>query len=99
MNIINVVKGAAKNVLQIHSFWIIWCPLVLFRYYLGFFADLGALGNYPGSPFLPSESDMLLESPDQDINNGKCLYTYIYTYICITFSLLDVLTYNYFGEQ
>ncbi|XP_028791082.1 uncharacterized protein LOC114746973 [Neltuma alba] len=31
--------------------------------------DLGALGNYPGSPFLPSDSDMLLESPDQDINN------------------------------
>ncbi|XP_058743881.1 uncharacterized protein LOC131616539 isoform X1 [Vicia villosa] len=28
-------------------------------------ADLGALGNYPGSPFLPSDSDMLLESPDQ----------------------------------
>lgn len=27
--------------------------------------DLGALGNYPGSPFLPSDSDMLLESPDQ----------------------------------
>ncbi|XP_027335956.1 uncharacterized protein LOC113849910 isoform X1 [Abrus precatorius] len=27
--------------------------------------DLGALGNYPGSPFLPSDSDILLESPDQ----------------------------------
>lgn len=37
-------------------------------------ADLGALGNYPGSPFLPSDSDMLLESPDQqDIGNGNCL--------------------------
>ncbi|KAK4266985.1 hypothetical protein QN277_023835 [Acacia crassicarpa] len=32
--------------------------------------DLGALGNYPGSPFLPSDSEMLLESPDQqDIGN------------------------------
>lgn len=28
--------------------------------------DLGALGNYPGSPFLPSDSDILLDSPDQD---------------------------------
>ncbi|XP_022895801.1 uncharacterized protein LOC111409920 isoform X2 [Olea europaea var. sylvestris] len=28
--------------------------------------DLGALGNYPGSPFLPSDSDILLESPEQD---------------------------------
>ncbi|MED6146870.1 hypothetical protein PIB30_038730 [Stylosanthes scabra] len=27
--------------------------------------DLGALGNYPGSPFLASDSDILLESPDQ----------------------------------
>ncbi|KAI4355220.1 hypothetical protein L6164_004011 [Bauhinia variegata] len=27
--------------------------------------DLGVLGNYPGSPFLPSDSDILLESPDQ----------------------------------
>lgn len=29
-------------------------------------ADLGALGNYPGSPFLPSDSDILLDSPEQD---------------------------------
>ncbi|KAL5572091.1 hypothetical protein UlMin_021688 [Ulmus minor] len=29
--------------------------------------DLGALGNYPGSPFLPSDSDILLESPEEDI--------------------------------
>ncbi|KAH6833850.1 helicase with zinc finger protein [Perilla frutescens var. hirtella] len=28
--------------------------------------DLGALGNYPGSPFLPSDSDILLDSPEQD---------------------------------
>eukprot|EP00262_Sarcandra_glabra_P017946 TRINITY_DN629_c0_g1_i1.p1 TRINITY_DN629_c0_g1~~TRINITY_DN629_c0_g1_i1.p1 ORF type:complete len:373 (-),score=59.90 TRINITY_DN629_c0_g1_i1:416-1534(-) len=28
--------------------------------------DLGALGNYTGSPYLPSESDILLGSPDQD---------------------------------
>ncbi|CAL0318056.1 unnamed protein product [Lupinus luteus] len=27
--------------------------------------DLGALGNYPSSPFLASDSDILLESPDQ----------------------------------
>lgn len=29
-------------------------------------ADLGALGNYPGSPFLPSDSDILLDSPEPD---------------------------------
>lgn len=28
--------------------------------------DLGPLGNYPGSPFLPSDSDILLDSPDQE---------------------------------
>ncbi|KAJ1413777.1 hypothetical protein SESBI_19269 [Sesbania bispinosa] len=32
--------------------------------------DLGALGNYPGSPFMQSDSDILLESSDQkDIGN------------------------------
>jgi hypothetical protein len=35
-------------------------------------ADLGALGNYPGSPFLPSDSEILLDSPEQeDIGNGN----------------------------
>lgn len=29
-------------------------------------ADLGPLGNYPGSPFLPSDSDILLDSPEQE---------------------------------
>ncbi|KZV56928.1 hypothetical protein F511_30420 [Dorcoceras hygrometricum] len=28
--------------------------------------DLGALGNYPGSPFLASDSDILLDSTEQD---------------------------------
>ncbi|KAI3449264.1 hypothetical protein Pfo_005929 [Paulownia fortunei] len=28
--------------------------------------DLGVLGNYPGSPFLPSDSDILLDSPEQE---------------------------------
>jgi len=31
-----------------------------------FCADLGPLGNYPGSPFLPSDSDILLDSPEQE---------------------------------
>ncbi|MFQ6635111.1 hypothetical protein Gotur_011116 [Gossypium turneri] len=32
--------------------------------------DLGALGNYPGSPFLPSDSEILLDSSEQeDIGN------------------------------
>lgn len=30
------------------------------------FSDLGALGNYPGSPFLHSDSDILLDSPEQE---------------------------------
>lgn len=30
------------------------------------YADLGPLGNYPGSPFLPSDSDILLDSPEQE---------------------------------
>ncbi|XP_077212610.1 uncharacterized protein LOC143847576 [Tasmannia lanceolata] len=28
--------------------------------------DLGSLGDYTGSPFLPSDSDMLLDSPEND---------------------------------
>ncbi|ONI25531.1 hypothetical protein PRUPE_2G308500 [Prunus persica] len=28
--------------------------------------DLGALGNYSGSPFLPPESDVVLDSPEQN---------------------------------
>lgn len=28
--------------------------------------DLGPLGNYPSSPFLPSDSDILLDSPEQE---------------------------------
>ncbi|XP_042981459.1 uncharacterized protein LOC122311117 isoform X1 [Carya illinoinensis] len=28
--------------------------------------NLGALGNYPGSPFLPSDSEILLDSPEQE---------------------------------
>ncbi|XP_073116519.1 uncharacterized protein [Elaeis guineensis] len=30
--------------------------------------DLGALGSYTGSPFLPSDSDILLDSPDKKIS-------------------------------
>lgn len=38
---------------------------------LQFGADLGPLGNYPGSPFLPSDSEILLDSPEQeDIGMG-----------------------------
>ncbi|RWW20746.1 hypothetical protein GW17_00015127, partial [Ensete ventricosum] len=34
--------------------------------------DLGVLGDYDGSPFLPSDSDILLNSPEQDdIGNLK----------------------------
>ncbi|KAL0547760.1 hypothetical protein IC582_012185 [Cucumis melo] len=28
--------------------------------------DLGPLGNYPGSPFLPSDSEILIDSPEQE---------------------------------
>ncbi|KAL0924014.1 hypothetical protein M5K25_004815 [Dendrobium thyrsiflorum] len=38
--------------------------------------DLGPLEDYTGSPFLPSDSDILLDSPEQDDidtnNNGPC---------------------------
>lgn len=33
---------------------------------LNIFADLGALGNCSGSPFFPSDSDILLDSPDKE---------------------------------
>jgi hypothetical protein len=33
---------------------------------LPFAADLDVLENYTGTPFLPSDSDILLDSPDQD---------------------------------
>lgn len=37
---------------------------------VGIVTDLGALGNYSGSPFLPSDSEILLDSPEQeDIGN------------------------------
>ncbi|XP_074555949.1 uncharacterized protein LOC141811794 [Curcuma longa] len=44
-------------------------------------ADLGVLGDYDGSPFMPSDSDILLDSPEQedmveeyfaDVVNGPC---------------------------
>lgn len=39
-----------------------------------YIADLGALGNYPGSPFLPSDSEILLDSPEQeDIGKSQTL--------------------------
>lgn len=34
-------------------------------------SDLEALENYTGTPFLPSDSDILLDSPDQD-DIGNC---------------------------
>ncbi|XP_020577308.1 uncharacterized protein LOC110022608 isoform X2 [Phalaenopsis equestris] len=34
--------------------------------------DLGPLGDYTGSPFLPSDSDILLDSPEQDDIVGTC---------------------------
>jgi hypothetical protein len=37
------------------------------------FTDLAALENYAGNPFLPSDSDLLLDSPDQeDIGDFQC---------------------------
>ncbi|XVF80223.1 hypothetical protein PTKIN_Ptkin15bG0053900 [Pterospermum kingtungense] len=33
---------------------------------LSILGDLGALGNYPGSPFLPSDSEILLDSSEQE---------------------------------
>lgn len=36
------------------------------KYLALFTADLDVLENYTGTPFLPSDSDILLDSPDQD---------------------------------
>lgn len=42
-------------------------------HYLSEFADLGALGNYPGSPFQESDPEILLDSPGQeDIGTNCC---------------------------
>ncbi|KAE8720875.1 Detected protein of confused Function [Hibiscus syriacus] len=41
--------------------------------------DLGALGNYPGSPFLPSDSEMLLDSSEQE--DIDLPYTRIYCHV------------------
>ena len=35
--------------------------------------DLEALENYAGTPFLPSDSDLLLDSPDHDDIGKICL--------------------------
>jgi hypothetical protein len=52
---------------------------------LELFADLGALGNYPGSPFLPSDSEILLDSPEnEDIGKGHCIF-YIIIFLLILF--------------
>jgi len=41
------------------------------KYLLLFPSDLEALENYTGTPFLHSDSDILLDSPDQD-DIGNC---------------------------
>ncbi|KAK8970303.1 hypothetical protein KSP40_PGU003096 [Platanthera guangdongensis] len=40
--------------------------------------DLGPLGNYPGSPFLPSDSDILLDSPEHDDIGISISFFYFY---------------------
>ncbi|KAK8282689.1 hypothetical protein V6Z12_D08G044100 [Gossypium hirsutum] len=40
------------------------------------FTDLGALGNYPGSPFLASDSEILLDSSEQE-DIGKVAECYL----------------------
>lgn len=42
-------------------------------------ADLGALGNYTGSPFLPSDSDILLDSPEQE-DIGKLNLSFLFDF-------------------
>lgn len=60
-------------------------------------ADLGALGNYPGSPFLPSDSEILLDSPEpEDIGNRNCSNVYLFpdveeTVIC-NYNLIYILS-------
>ena len=49
------------------------------KYLLLFTADLDVLENYTGTPFLPSDSDILLDSPDQD-DIGNCDSHPMYVY-------------------
>lgn len=78
--------------LNLYPVWTSSC----FIYELSFYADLGALGNYPGSPFMQSDSDILLESSDQkDI--GKCAHTHTHMFICM-YVLFLIFKFNQFGE-
>lgn len=83
MKWLNAVKDYNQDFIYVQSLLVSSC-----FYCLEFFADLGALGNYPGSPFLPSDSDILLESPDQqDIGNVK--YIYILFLNVLNFKIID----------
>jgi hypothetical protein len=62
-------------------------------------ADLGALGNYPGSPFLPSDSEILLDSPEnEDIGNGVCIYYNILS-LLTDFSRFSSLTIQWWSHR
>lgn len=50
-------------------------------------ADLGALGNYPGSPYLRSESEILLDSPEQEDIGRNC---FLLHYFCHFLPLLGL---------
>lgn len=58
-----------NTLLEVYHLFLIyfvrWYYLDLFPFF-STTADLGALGNYPGSPFLPSDSDILLDSPENE---------------------------------
>jgi hypothetical protein len=55
-----------------------------------FVSDLGALENYTGTPFLPSDSDILLDSPDHD-DIGKIFSAIISWFAYITRGLYLLL--------
>lgn len=67
-----------------------------------FTADLDVLENYTGTPFLPSDSDILLDSPDQDDigNRGSVSHPTLERDVAIllNFFLLFFFAVEYFAD-
>lgn len=63
------------------------CKLCCLRF-LQNSVDLGPLGNYPGSPFLHSDSDILLDSPDNE-DLGIDILFYFYNRLAVSLMLIS----------
>ena len=79
------------------------CTCVFFacsmKYLLLFTSDLEALENYTGTPFLHSDSDILLDSPDQDdIGNCSPLMYLVHHLKCSILTEPSVFLFNPFFQ-